>query len=275
MPIYMDRHFVEDGTHHAIANAHQKDLQIQDKHGVTFLTYWFDEARSTTFCLVDSPDKQSIQEAHDEAHGSVPHEIIEVDPMVVESFLGRVEDPVSETSTDSPVDSAFRAIMFTDLKDSTLMTTIYGDSKALHLLHIHNAITRNALRDYRGNEVKHTGDGIMASFVSAQDAAKCAIRIQDSFNSHNLNNPNEALYVRIGLSAGEPIEEHGDLFGSAVQMAARLCSHAEPNQTLVSEIVRDHCQESELKFSSVGEKVMKGFDKEIQAFTVSSLSDLP
>lgn len=80
--------------------------------------------------------------------------------MVVDAFLGRIQDPVPTESAAGTVeilrDPAFRAIMFTDLKDSTAMTTRLGDAKALHLLHIHNAMTRNALRDHNGREVKHT-----------------------------------------------------------------------------------------------------------------------
>lgn len=69
MPIYMDRHFVEGATRHAIENAHARDVEVQEKHGIRILTYWFDEARSTAFCLADSPDKESLQNAHDDAHG--------------------------------------------------------------------------------------------------------------------------------------------------------------------------------------------------------------
>ena len=69
MPIYMDRHYIEGATRHTIANAHEKDLAIQSKYGVNFLTYWFDEARSTAFCLVEAPTKEAIHKAHDEAHG--------------------------------------------------------------------------------------------------------------------------------------------------------------------------------------------------------------
>jgi class 3 adenylate cyclase len=133
-----------------------------------------------------------------------------------------------ERQTRFPLTRVFRAIMFTDLKDSTLMTTLYGDSKALHLLHIHNPLTRNSLKVHRGREVKHTGDGIMASFDSVPDAVGCAVAIQKAFAAYNKENPEAPLYLRIGLSAGEPIEEHGDLFGKAVQLAARLCGHAEP-----------------------------------------------
>ena len=100
MPLYMDRHYVEEATHHTVSHAHEMDLKIQHKHGVKFLTYWFDEEKSTAFCLVEAPDKTSIQTAHNEAHGDVPHEIIEVDPGVVQAFLGRIDDPPPEPSTD-------------------------------------------------------------------------------------------------------------------------------------------------------------------------------
>lgn len=174
MPFFMDIHFIEGATKHAVADAHQQDMAIADKYHVKFMTYWFDEARSTAFCLVESPDKDTLQRANSDAHGLVPHEILEVDPSIVDAFLGRVKDPepvnpVSETH----VDSAFRTIMFTDLKDSTLMDTIFGDAKALHLVLVHNALTRNALREFKGNEVKHTGDGIMASFDSVSTAVEC------------------------------------------------------------------------------------------------------
>ena len=269
MPIYMDRHFVEGATQHAISNAHEMDLEIQDKHEIQFMTYWFDEARCTAFCLVDAPNKTAIQNAHNEAHGMVPHEIIEVDPMIVEAFLGRVKDPAPvDKSGKAPIDGAFRVIMFTDLQDSTLMTTKFGDAKALHLLHIHNALTRNALRDYRGNEVKHTGDGIMASFVSVSDGVECAIAIQKAFDVHNRANPESTLYLRIGLSAGEPIEEHGDIFGNAVQLAARLCDHAEPCQILAAQVVQDQCKDVAVPFSGMGEITPKGFGQAVQVYEV-------
>ena len=192
MPIYIDRHYIEGATRSTLKDAHNKDLEMQDKHGVKFLTYWFDEARSTAFCLIDSPNKEVVHSAHDEAHGDVPHEIIEVDPSIVESFLGRIKDPLPDKqSGEVSIDSAFRGIMFTDLKDSTLMNTLYGDTKALHLLHIHNALTRTALRDFGGSEIKHTGDGFMVSFTSITNQVNCAIAIQKAFTEHNKKNNDE------------------------------------------------------------------------------------
>jgi class 3 adenylate cyclase len=260
----MDRHYTEDATRQGIANAHEKDLEIQDKHNCKFITYWFDDERHTGFCLVEAPNQAALQNAHDEAHGGIPHEIIEVDPTIVEAFLGRVKDPEPvDPGGETQIDSAFRIIMFTDLVDSTLMSTIYGDAKALHMVRVHNALTRNALRENFGREVKHTGDGIMASFDTVSNAVECTIAIQRAFDSHNHDHPDEPLFVRIGVSAGEPIEESGDLYGAAVNLAARLCAHAEPGQVLLTDVVRGLSDEGQFPFINRGEITPKGFTQPI------------
>src|SRR4029453_13899960 len=138
MPVYMDRHYIEGATRHAVADAHQKDLALQDKYHVKFLTFLVYEIRCTAFCLIEAPNRETIERAHNEAHGSVPNEVFEVDPTVGDAFLGRIKDPPpmdqsGEKSGAISIYPGFRAIMFTDLKDSTLMTTLYGDTKALHL----------------------------------------------------------------------------------------------------------------------------------------------
>ena len=274
MPMYMDRHYVEGATRHAVADAHQKDLALQDKYNVKFLTYWFDEMRCTAFCLIEAPNRDTIARAHDDAHGLVPNEIIEVDPAVVDAFLGRIKDPPATSlgkSEGTSVDPGFRAIMFTDLKDSTRMTTLYGDAKALHLLHVHNALTRNSLNAHRGREIKHTGDGIMASFASVPDAVECAIAIQKAFAAYNQEHAEAPLYLRIGMSAGEPIEEHGDLFGKAVQLAARLCAHAEPAQILIDQVVLDQWSGRHLPFADLGEVTPKGFAYAVRVYEVQWL----
>jgi len=273
MAVYMDRHYIEGATQHAVADAHHKDLALQDKYNIKFLTYWFDEARCTAFCLIEAPNRNTIEQAHNEAHGSVPNEVLEVDPGVVDAFLGRIKDPPqidpsAGRSADTPMDAGFRVIMFTDLKDSTRMTTLYGDAKALHLLHVHNALTRNSLNAHRGREIKHTGDGIMASFASVPDAVECAIAIQKAFAAYNQEHAEAPLYLRIGMSAGEPIEEHGDLFGKAVQLAARLCAHAEPAQILIDQVVLDQWSGKQSPFADLGEVTPKGFAYAVRVYEV-------
>ena len=130
----------------------------------------------------------------------------------------------------------------------------------MELLRIHNSLTREALSNFGGQEVKHTGDGIMASFESVPNAARCACAIQNSFSKHNVSNPDTKMQLRIGLSVGEPVEEHGDLFGSAVQLAARICSLAQPEQILLADAVSDHLSETDLPLVGLGTMVAKGFD---------------
>jgi class 3 adenylate cyclase len=267
----MDRHYVEGATRHAVADAHQKDLALQEKYDVKFLTYWFDETRCTAFCLIEAPNRETIERAHNEAHGLIPNEVIEVDPAVVEAFLGRIKDPPSASAekTDGvAVDAGFRAIMFTDLKDSTRMTMLYGDAKALHLVHVHNALIRNCLNTCRGREIKHTGDGLMASFSSVPDALECAVAVQKAFAAYNQKHSEAPLFVRVGVSAGEPIEEHGDLFGKSVQLAARLCTHAEPGRILIDQLALDQSSGKKLPISDLGEVTLKGFDHAVRVYEI-------
>ncbi|WP_394252648.1 nickel-binding protein [Vibrio profundi] len=269
MPLYMDRHFSENPTREAIELAHKKDLDLQDKYGVKFVTYWFDEVRGTTFCLVEAESEAVIKKVHKEAHGDIPGEIIPVDADIVKLFLGRIEDPVpSEKHQKVEIDNAFRIIMFTDLAGSTAMTTKLGDQKSMHLLRIHNAITRNAIKEHDGREIKHTGDGFMVSFTCADQAVECAKNIQLAFKEHNANKPDQNLHVRIGLSAGEPVEENNDLFGSAVQMASRVCDATESDQISVVDLVKQSCSNQQHQFLECGEKTFKGFNEPTSIYRV-------
>ncbi len=79
MPLYMDVHQKVEGlTGEAVAGAHQKDLEVQGKHGVNYLKYWYDEGSGKVFCLVEAPDKEAAERVHREAHGLVADEITEV-----------------------------------------------------------------------------------------------------------------------------------------------------------------------------------------------------
>ncbi len=136
--------------------------------------------------------------------------------------MGRIEDPepfASGTPAKEPyVDSAFRSIMFTDMKDSTAITTRLGDREAIEVFRTHNALTRDVLTQYNGREIQHTGDGFMVSFTAASQAVGCAIAIQKTLLSHNQKHPDAKINVRIGICAGEPVEEDHRLFGSTVQL---------------------------------------------------------
>jgi class 3 adenylate cyclase len=109
----------------------------------------------------------------------------------------------------------------------------------------------------------------MASFVSAVAAVRCATRIQHTLSKHEEAQPERRLKVRIGAAAGEPVEQHHDLFGSTVQLASRLCSHAQSEQILVSNVVAELCIGKGLPFEDLGDVVLKGFDRPVRAHAVA------
>ena len=264
MPIFLDRHDAAEVTAEDVAKLHVKDLEIQDKYGVKFLTYWYDAERRTTFCLVDAPDKETADKVHAEAHGHVSNEMIAVDLSAVEAFLGRVQDP--PTAKTVPIsDSAFRAIMFTDIVGSTEMTARVGDTKSVELLRTHDAIIRRCLKYHNGYEVKHMGDGIMASFESVPASVTCAVMIQEHLASYN-ESGDIPIHVRIGIHAGEPVEESNDLFGSAVQVAARICAISDADTILISREVMDACIPADMTFKPMGTKTLKGVLEPVQLF---------
>lgn len=268
MTIYMDRHQGEHLTPQIVADAHAADIKIQNKYGINFITYWFDEERDSVFCLVNAPNISAVHKAHEDSHGFGYSEIMEVDPDIVGAFLGRVKDP-TPTAGELTIDSPFRAIMFTDLEGSTDMISVLGDDKSMELLRVHNALTRNALRAHAGREIKHTGDGFMASFASAVSAVECAIDIQRAMVKHNEGNAAAIMNLRIGISAGEPVHNDKQLYGAAVNQAARLCAHAIPCSILVAQVVRDLCVGKTIPFVGGGEFEAKGFEQPIPMFNVA------
>ena len=202
----------------------------------------------------------------------------ETEPILdaVNEFLATKDGHVHAGGDDSeharPLRVAFglHIILFTDMEGSTSLTQRLGDAKAQEVLRIHNRIVREALQAHDGSEIKHTGDGIMASFQSASGAIDCAVDIQKALESRNEANPDTPLRVRIGLNAGEPVAEGEDLFGTAVQLASRIAASAEPGQVLVSDVVRQLAAGKEFLFSDEGDVVLRGFEDPVRLYGVRS-----
>lgn len=272
MPLYMDIHVAPGATAKALEDAHNADLAVQDKHCVHCLKYWFNEEAGKIFCLFDAPNPEAAVAVHREAHGLMAEKIIEVDEDMADGLLGPGETnkagAVLLPNEVDTHDTGIRTIMFTDIVGSTEMTSQYGDDVAIAMLGIHDHVVRTSVGGHHGREVKHTGDGIMAAFHSAACAVRSACQIQSQLNEHNSNGAGYPVIVRIGISAGEPVEQHEDLFGSTVQLAARLCAQAQPGQTLVSNVVADLCIGKNLKFIDAGECQLKGFAEPIHTRTV-------
>ena len=271
MPLYMDIHNLPEGTTpEDVAKAHARDMEIQRKYGVEYHKYWVNDKGNKVFCLAHAPNAEAAECVHREAHGMMAEKIIEVSPDVAEVFLGGTEtNPAGAVllpgGGPNERDPGIRTVLFTDVVNSTTLTQSLGDEAALAIVGVHDTIVRDALSALGGREVKHTGDGIMASFVSAANAVRCAMQIQRELDKHAQINSEHLLKVRVGAAAGEPVEKNNDLFGSTVQLAARLCAHARPEQILVSTAIAELCSGKGLAFEDIGEVMLKGFTSPVRA----------
>lgn len=273
MPLYMDIHQLGEVTADDVAKAHVADVEAQERFGVQYLKYWVNESCGKVFCLVNAPNPEAAICCHRDAHGLIAQKIIEVQPEIADGFLGE-----GKTNAAGAVvlpgggadarDPGIRTVLFTDIVDSTSLTQKLGDDVAMEFLRIHDSVVRDALAASKGREVKHTGDGIMASFISAVAAVRCAAQIQRELARRAQEQNGHPIKVRIGGAAGEPVEQNNDIFGTTVQLAARLCSHAEPDQILVSSVVAELCIGKGLVFRPLGEVSLKGFDRPVQVHAV-------
>jgi len=263
MPIFMDRHDLpESVTAEEVARLHQEDLKIEHKFGCKGMTYWFDEVRKTAFCLVQAPNKQALQDMHNEAHGAVANRIIEVEPSIVESFLGRIEDPVKAQNTDLNIinDPAFRILMVVrenrclsekyqndySSAQQDQKTTKYDPATPKTLASCSEQM-QQIIKSFDGTEVHSDGSRELVSFRSVSDALNSARRLVEYFidedtksakltespKGSTLRNTPE---IKIGLSSGLPFEHEEGLFKETIDHAQRLCNAVQGKIIITSDL---------------------------------------
>ena len=184
-------------------------------------------------------------------------------PRLLDNALEEWNKPKQKEEQTGPI-----TVLFTDIAGSTAMTQALGDAGAQKVVRVHNRVVREALSTCAGKEVKHTGDGIMASFNKTSDAVDASIQMQRETMKHNLAEPDLPLHLKIGLNAGEPIAEDNDLFGTVVQLSARIVDKASADEIYVSEIVRGICAGKNYNFKNLGGFPMKGFGEDVTLFEV-------
>ena len=269
MPLYMDVHRKTEGmTPDALREAHFQDLAIQERYGVHYHRYFFDEASGSVYCLVEGPSAEACHAVHAASHGLEPDEIIEVQPELVQLFFAatKYDENGAAITGDGRPDGGLRVIMFTELANFTEVAR-ESEADAAALLQCHDRVVRAALLENDGHEVRHTGEGIMAVFHSVTPALNAARRIQRGARDYDTGTRPRPL-VRVGLSAGEPVAHHEELFGAAVNTARRICELAEPGQILVSGALRELGVGRRARFSRIGERALKGVDESITLFAL-------
>jgi AraC-like DNA-binding protein len=262
MPIFMDRHDLDQVTAKDVAEAHNEDLKIQDKYNCNALTYWFDEKRGTAFCLIEAPNADCVKRMHDNAHGLVPHQIIEVEPAVVNAFLGRIEDPASDSVIDDSHYSiinepAFRIIMYICLKDVFLLKSKVGTEQSYRLIGFTRDTIQKSLIRFKGREVQKDRKKLIISFTSAASAVMCALEIQNKLKTQSIKDDN--VNVKISLCGGPPVTNNDKLFGETTQLAEKLCEMTSLKQIVIS---------SEVK-KAYNNEILDGLSSDVPVQTIS------
>jgi class 3 adenylate cyclase/pimeloyl-ACP methyl ester carboxylesterase len=245
------------------------------------------EIRIPTLIMHPMSDELSARAARDLA-GTVPGSVVAGIPGqmtvgyasypnaagidVIHDFIGAPPGQ-EQAATDRALDTgAFRTILFTDIVAHTQMMERLGDDAGRDVLREHERITREALRDHGGSEIKTIGDSFMASFSSAQRAVECAIALQRAFATTEVHG--ERLRVRSGVNAGEPITEGDDLFGASVILAARAKETAAEGEIVVTDVVRQLVTGKGFLFAERGSVALRGFEEPVRLFEVRWREDV-
>lgn len=235
MPIYMDRHDIPDEiTAEHVAQMHQEDLKVEHLYGCKGMTYWCDEKRKLAFCLIQAPNEEALHNMHKSSHGDCPNKIIEVDAALVESFLGRIEDPENTKNTKLNIidDPAFRTLMAVKIEKVLLKNSDKDE--------LHQAVKRarqsleKTITKHKGRLVKQKEDYILASFESVTNAVLCTLENQSILDI--IAFPSSNLQIKIGLSAGVPVTDKTNIFEDTVKMSNYLSEIAQGRATTTSEV---------------------------------------
>lgn len=225
----MDIHEMPEGVNAKhVAEMHQADLKIEHKYNCRGLTYWCDEKRHTAFCLFEAPNKKSILDLHSGAHGDVPLRIIEVNDTIVESFLGRIEDPEKSQNSDLNIinDPAFRVIMVLEIgktsfekSSANLLKSLFDEFKTI-------------VDRFEGSIVKQTRGEFLISYVSTKNAIDSALEMKTLFSKTG----DPSLKLNIGVSAGLPVTKNEGLFEETIKAANRLADISNEEIVITSEV---------------------------------------
>ena len=182
----------------------------------------------------------------------------------VEKAIQRDRPDLSETAAgDGTV-----TLVFTDIVDSTVLTARLGDRAWMETLRLHHDVIGQTVSAHGGRVVEIEGDGSMLAFASARRAVSCAKEIQTAIHGA-FADASPPIRVRVGVHTGDALQEADRFFGTTVNYAARVASHALGGEVLVSSLVHDLVAGSGIEFLESRDVELKGLDGTHRLFAVA------
>lgn len=249
MPLYMDYHVFAEVTIEEVKLGHMADKAIQDQYQVTYHQFWVNEAAGTVFCLIEAPDMESCARVHREAHGNVACNLIEVERGLYDMFMGNqhVLEQGLVKHPDGSVDTGFRYVLVIQIIGNTDIVHA-GAYKNLKLPEEAKRMTVDKIDQYYAKRIRNLGDdSIIATFINADRALRCACDIQSTLKRYNSGGEDARWDIRftMGLSAGQPVTGKEGMFEEAIRGAQRLCLAAREGELLLGHLIEKLCERNE------------------------------
>lgn len=247
MPLYMDIHFVNGISIEDARKAHIRDLAAQEKYGVTYHQYWFNDKAGIIYCLMEGPDKESCEATHREANGLTACQIVEVERGLYDLFMGKNHKLGYGLvrHENGKIDTGYRYILSLDI---TAKTRNSGpvDFDKLKLPLKPKKIALQTIEDFEGKEIKTGGfHNIVAVFETPEKALSCAYEIQKEFLRYSKEGTNDQIMFNMGISVGQPLTEKEGFFVKAILMSQRLCLIAGDKEIMTSRLFEELCDTDE------------------------------
>ncbi len=242
MPLFMDYHIISDIDIDAVKEGHMADKSVQEKYGVKYIQFWVNQEAGTIFCLIDAPDKESCEKVHQEAHGNIACQIVQVESGFYKLFMGESHrlDHGIVVGKDGDLDKACRFVLAIDILGITKATGSKDFSRLIFPDHPKKLI-RQIIPSYEGQEVKNSEyDGILAVFTQAEEAMGCSIEIQKELLKR-MEKPKDQSWnitFKMGVGGGQPVTLNDEFFEKTIRLAKRLSLIANDQEIVASNMVR-------------------------------------
>lgn len=219
MPLYIDLHIDNSLTLDLIKQCHMADKAIQERYGVRYLQILLNQPQGYLFCLVEGPDKESCAKVHQEAHGNIACNILEITQSDFSALLaGKKKDGLDFTvNPDGTLDTGIRAILALNLLGSP------------DQYHAAKKLIREVLEEKEGRSGESFENQLVAVFDSCSSAVEAGTAISKRISESSI-----PVEVRMGISLGSPLEAKGKLFEDVVRVADQFAFVAGNGQIAVS-----------------------------------------
>jgi class 3 adenylate cyclase len=225
-------------------------------------------------CLLELARIEGASAALAEAEAAMGEAVHAFDEQSMHGWVARCDDVGREIGLPPAVSSSGltreRTILTNDIVGSTMSNVRLGDALYLEQLKVHDRLLRVRLKEFRGVEIKHTGDGLNAVFDDRADAMRCAVAAMRDFGAWKVDEPELALEIRCGLAHGPLVPSGGDFFGLVQSEAARVCGLAGAGEVLATAPVVAEYSPG-IATTSLGPRKLRGLPSDIEVFRLTEV----